>query len=193
FAVIGAVRYGPEWQTNIDIPETNICKDIAGGSLPAFSWVIPDQVDSDHPHSKTQEDDGPDWIASVVNAIGNSQYWDSTAIIILWDDWGGFYDNVSPKFHASGSLGFRVPALIVSPYVAQGKIAHADFEFGSILKFAEETFGLPSLGTTDKRATSIGQVFNFNQAPRSFVSIPTSRSCSYFIHRKPSYLPVDTE
>lgn len=193
FAVIKSVRYGPEWKTNISIPETNICGDIASGNLPAFSWVIPDQVDSDHPHSKDQIDTGPDWIASVVNAIGKSQYWNSTAIIILWDDWGGFYDNVAPKFYGSGSLGFRVPGLVVSPYVHQGKIAHSVFEFGSILKFAEQTFGLGSLGTSDKRATSLAQVFDFKQKARAFTPISTKRSCQYFMHRAPSYLPVDTQ
>ena len=193
FAAIRAVREGPEWGVNVVWPETKICNDITNGTLPAFSWVIPDQVDSDHPQSKNQQDDGPDWIASVVNAIGKSQYWNSTAIVIVWDDWGGFYENVSPTFYASGSLGFRVPALVVSPYVGKGKIWHANFEFGSILKFAEQTFDLGSLGTTDARAKSLGNVFNFSQTPRSFTSIPTQRSCGYFEHRAPSNLPVDTQ
>ena len=155
--------------------------------------MIPDQVDSDHPQSKNQQDDGPDWIASVVNAIGKSPYWNSTAIVIVWDDWGGFFDHVPPKFYSSGQLGFRVPALIVSPYVAQGNVSHVPFEFGSILKFAEQTLGLGSLGTTDVRAKSIGDVFNFTKPARSFESIPTQRSCDYFLHRPPSNMPVDTE
>ena len=193
FAVIKAVRYGPEWTTNVSIPESNICSDISNRTLPAFSWVIPDQVDSDHPQSKNQQDDGPDWIASVIDKIGKSPYWSSTAIIVVWDDWGGFYDNVAPKFYGSGQLGFRVPALVVSPYVGQGKISHDEFEFGSILKFAEQTFELGSLGTTDVRAKSIGSIFEFNKPARAFKPIPTSRSCDYFMHRPPSYLPVDTE
>ena len=193
FAAIQAVRYSSEWGTKVVWPETLVCSDIASGNLPSFSWVIPDQVDSDHPQSKNQQDDGPDWIASVVNAIGKSQYWNSTAIIIVWDDWGGLFDNVPPKFYSSGQLGFRVPALIVSPYVAQGNVSHAPFEFGSILKFAEQTFGLGSLGTTDVRAKSIGDVFNFTKPPRSFVSIPTQRTCGDFLRRRPSNMPVDTE
>ncbi len=193
FAAIQAVRYGSEWGVNVVWPETQVCSDIASGKLPAFSWVIPDQVDSDHPQSKNQQDDGPDWIASVVNAIGKSPYWNSTAIVIVWDDWGGFFDHVPPKFYSSGQLGFRVPALIVSPYVAQGNVSHVPFEFGSILKFAEQTLGLGSLGTTDVRAKSIGDVFNFTKPARSFESIPTQRSCDYFLHRPPSNMPVDTE
>jgi phospholipase C len=73
-----------------------IFNDISSGSLPAVSWVIPDEANSDHPGSGS--DTGPSWVASVVNAIGDSPYWSSTAIVITWDDWGGFYDHVKPKF-----------------------------------------------------------------------------------------------
>ncbi len=193
FAVIKSVRQGPEWTTNISTPETNICSDVANGTLPAFSWVIPDQLDSDHPRTDRGTDNGPDWIASVVNKIGKSAYWKSTAIVVVWDDWGGFFDHVAPKQYSSGELGFRVPALVISPYVGQGNISHTQFEFGSILKFAEQTFELGSLGTTDVRASSIGSIFRFNQSPRAFTSVPTKRTCGDFLRRKPSYLPVDTE
>ncbi len=193
FAAIKSVRYGPEWTTNVSIPQTNVCNDVNNGTLPAVSWVIPDQVDSDHPRTKDGTDTGPDWIASVVNKIGKSPYWNSTAIVIVWDDWGGFFDHVPPKLYGSGQLGFRVPALIVSPYVAKGKIAQTDYEFGSILKFVEQTFGLGSLGTTDVRATSIANAFAFSKRPRSFTPIPTNRTCDYFIRRGPSYQALDTE
>ncbi len=193
FAVIKSVRQGPEWSTNIVTPETAICSDVDNNALPAFSWVVPDQVDSDHPRNGLEADDGPDWIAAVVNKIGQSAYWNSTAIVIVWDDWGGFFDHVAPKQYGSGQLGFRVPALVISPYVGQGAISHAQFEFGSILKFAEQTFELGSLGTTDVRATSIGSIFRFKQSPRQFTAIPTSHTCADFLRRKPSYLPVDTE
>ncbi|MGA8534190.1 MAG: alkaline phosphatase family protein, partial [Candidatus Tumulicola sp.] len=129
FDAIPAVRYGPEWTTNVSVPETNIFNDITGGQLAAVSWVIPDQVDSDHPQTLKSQYDGPSWVASVVNAIGTSSYWKTTTIVILWDDWGGFYDHVSPAFidHAGG-LGFRVPMLVVSPYVKPGTIAHTQYE-----------------------------------------------------------------
>ena len=116
---------------------------------------------------KTGQYTGPAWVASVVNAIGQSSYWNSTAIIVVWDDWGGFYDHVPPPFFDNaGGLGFRVPMLVISPYVPAGTIAHTQYEFGSILKFAEQTFGLGSMGTTDVRATSIGNIFNFKQKAR---------------------------
>ena len=93
FRVIWSVYNGPEWTTNVSSPETNIFNDISRGSLAQVSWVIPEANNSDHPG--TSQDNGPQWVASVVNAIGESAYWNSTAIVIVWDDWGGFYDNES--------------------------------------------------------------------------------------------------
>ncbi|MGB8519275.1 MAG: alkaline phosphatase family protein [Candidatus Tumulicola sp.] len=194
FAAIDAVYNGPEWATNISMPETNILNDVTNSQLPAVSWVIPDQVDSDHAHTKTGKYTGPAWVASVVNAIGTSSYWNSTVIVVVWDDWGGWYDHVPPAFFDNaGGLGFRVPMLFISPYVAPGTISHTQYEFGSILKFVEGTFHLGSLGTTDVRAKSIGDIFHFNQRARHFKVIPSQEGRDYFLHRPPSYGPVDTE
>jgi phospholipase C len=194
FAAIDAVRHSSEWSTNISTPETNILSDVTGGKLPMLSWVIPSSHDSDHPWSAHGEDNGPSWVATVVNAIGESSYWNSTAIIIVWDDWGGFYDHEPPAFldHAGG-LGFRVPMLVVSPYVTAGSISHTQYEFGSILKFIEGRFNLGSLGTTDQRAQSIGGLFHLGQKPIPFSPIPSARSRAFFLHQPPDYDPVDTE
>ncbi|MGA8534501.1 MAG: alkaline phosphatase family protein [Candidatus Tumulicola sp.] len=194
FAAIDAVRHGPEWATNISTPEKNVITDVRNGKLPAVSWVIPDQPHSDHPNGKGAPDEGPSWVASVVNAIGKSSYWNSTAVIVVWDDWGGFYDHEPPPFldHAGG-LGFRVPMIVVSPYVAAGTISHTKYEFGSILKFIEDTFDLGSLGTTDKRATSIGNMFDFAQKPRAFQAIPADRSLEQIMHEPVSTAPIDSE
>jgi phospholipase C len=197
FDVIAPVRYGPEWYDNVSMPETNIFSDISGGTLASMSWVIPDLENSDHPGSGS--DTGPSWVASVVNAVGESSYWPTTAIVIVWDDWGGFYDHEPPPFFDNwGGLGFRVPMLIVSPYAREtssepGYISHTQYEFGSILKFIEGTWNLGSLGTTDERAASIVDSFDFTQQPRSFTSIPSSHSRVYFEHQRPSYRPVDTQ
>ncbi len=181
-----------EWNAHISQPETSIFTDISNGALPAMSWVIPDGYNSDHPAYSS--DTGPSWVASVVNAIGQSQYWNSTAIVIVWDDWGGFYDPVKPpKLDKQGGPGFRVPMLVVSPYVPQGEITHTVYEYGSILRFIEDTFALGRLGTTDSTSTSIGNAFNFNQSPRQFISIPSQHSKEFFLHQKPSGLPPDTE
>jgi phospholipase C len=120
--------------------------------------------------------------------------------VIVWDDWGGFYDHVPPRFHDQwGGLGFRVPMLVISPYAREtsssrpGYISHTQYEFGSIIKFVEETWDLGSLGTTDKRATSIGNTFDFYQQPRSFTPISSPYDRAYFERQRPSYRPVDTE
>jgi phospholipase C len=190
YDVIAAVRYGPEWKSNIVTPQTKIFDDITNGTLASVSWVIPDEPDSDHPGE--QIDTGPSWVASVVNAIGQSSYWDSTAIIVVWDDWGGLYDNLAPAQHGFGGLGFRVPAIIVSPYAKPGYISPTYYEFGSILKYIEQNWSLGSLGTTDKTATSIIDCFNYSQSPIQFKPISSQHSKEYFIRRPPSGLPPDT-
>lgn len=198
FDVIAGVRYGPEWTSNISSPETNIFKDITNNNLAAMSWVIPDGVNSDHP--AYTKDTGPSWVAQVVNAIGESPYWNSTAIIVVWDDWGGFYDPVKPaKIDKQGGMGFRVPMIVISPYTAfnsSGKspyISQTVYGFGSVIRYIEETFGLPSLGTTDATSNSMGDMLNYKQSPRPFSTISAKYSRSYFLHQKPSGLPVDTE
>jgi len=172
--------------------------DISNEALPAVSWIVPDRQNSDHPGAGS--DTGPSWVASIVNAVGQSSYWSSTAIVVVWDDWGGFYDHVPPPFQDDwGGLGFRVPMLVVSPYAKQGQssqggyISHTQYEFGSILKFVEDNFGLGRLGTTDVRANSIADCFDFLQKPRPFKRIPAQYSRRYFEMQRPSYEPVDEE
>jgi phospholipase C len=198
FDLIASVRYGPEWNTNVKRNPDAIFTDLDNGTLSDVSWLVPDNVNSDHPGSA--RDLGPEWVASVVNAIGQSQYWDSCAIVVVWDDWGGFYDHKPPPFFDNwGGLGFRVPMLIVSPYARMtsvshpGYISHTQYEFGSIIKFIENVFNLGRLGTTDVRANTIGDSFDFSQPPRPFVSVPSSLDRKYFEHQKPSYEPVDSE
>ncbi|MBV8498941.1 MAG: hypothetical protein JO003_06805, partial [Candidatus Eremiobacteraeota bacterium] len=135
---------------------------------------------------------GPSWVASIVNAIGQSAYWDSTAIVIVWDDWGGLYDNLPPKVMDYGGLGFRVPAIIVSPYAKAGYISQTNYEFGSILRYIEDNWNLGQLGTSDSRAASIIDCFNYSQSPITFKKIPSSLSKDYFIHAKYSG-PPDTD
>jgi phospholipase C len=200
FDLIASVRYGPQWGTNVVWPETTIFTDITNGTLPSVSWLIPDGANSDHPGSASK-DTGPAWVASVVNAIGGSPLWNSTAIVVVWDDWGGFYDAVPPPqpFDHWGGRGFRVPCLIVSPYAREavkskpGYISHTQYEFGSILKFIEDNWRLPRLGTTDTRANSIVDSFDFTQPPRTFQKIPSSHPLQYFEHEAPSNIPVDSE
>ena len=134
------------------LQNTRILNDISNGQLAAVSWVIPSGQASDHP--VFTDGSGPSWVASIVNAIGNSAYWSNSAIIITWDDWGGWYDHVPPPSIANDGTGwgsgyvygFRVPLIVVSPYAKAAYVSHVTHDFGSILKFVEETFGLGALG-----------------------------------------------
>jgi phospholipase C len=198
FDVIAAVRYSSEWGTNVNWPQTNIFSDIQTGNLPAVSWVIPDSNESDHPGYAT--DKGPSWVASVVNAIGQSSYWDTTVIVVLWDDWGGFYDPVAPKNRDNqGGPGLRVPLIAISPYTAFNSsggspyISNTVYGFGSVVRFIEDTFSLGSLGTTDQSSNSIADMLDFAQKPRTFQVIPAKYSRAYFLKQKASGLPVDTQ
>jgi phospholipase C len=197
FDAIKAVRYGPEWSRNVKATKT-FFSDVSKGSLPAMSWLVPDETNSDHPGSGS--DTGPSWVANVVNSIGKSKYWKSTAIVVVWDDWGGFYDHVRPPFFDnSGGLGFRVPMLVVSAYTRRGHssnggyVSHTRYEFGSILRFVEDEFGLNRLYTTDTRAASIVDCFDFTQPARPFSPIPSRYSRAFFERQPPSYKPVDSE
>lgn len=207
FDAIKAVRDDPsEWGHNVTRSNLVFFTDVAKKQLPAVSWITPDGANSDHPaeykHASCATpgptappvDTGPSWVASIVNAIGQSSYWNSTAIVILWDDWGGYYDHVPPPqpFNWQGGPGFRVPMLIVSPYV-KPHVEHTVYEFGSILKFIEETWGLGSLGKNDADSTSIGNAFDFKMAPRKFQPIASKYSSAYFLHQQPSGVPPDTE
>ena len=192
FDAIKAVRYSPEWHTNVTRNNTVFFTDLANGRLPAVSWITPDGINSDHPQERS--DTGPSWIASIVNAIGRSRYWDSSAIVILWDDWGGFYDHVPPPrpHYWQGGPGFRVPMLIVSPYV-KPHVEHTVYQFGSILKFIEANWDLGSLGTNDQQSTGIGNAFDFKMAPRKFKPISAKYSLDFFLYQKPSGLLPDKE
>ncbi|HZY99444.1 MAG TPA: alkaline phosphatase family protein [Candidatus Baltobacteraceae bacterium] len=190
FTAIKNVYHGPDRQKIVS-PETRALTDPANGILPAVSWVIPDLNWSDHPI--VQSNLGPQWVGDVVNAIGKSKYWKSAAIVILWDDWGGYYDNAPPKQLDYVGLGIRVPCLIISPYAKRGYVSHTTYEFGSILKFVEDTFGLASLNTSDVRATSIEDSFDFGQAPRTFKPIPTKVPASYFISQPQSIQAPDND
>jgi phospholipase C len=196
FDLVYPVRYGPEWKANISSPETNILNDISNGSLAAMSWVIPEAANSDHPGTLVggkYVDDGPQWIATVVNAIGESSYWDSTAIIIVWDDWGGFYDNEGGLLSKFGGPGERVPALIVSPYARARYISQTTYQFGSILKYIEGNWDLGHLGTTDVKVNSIADCFNYKQKPIVFQPITSSLGKVYFLHESHSHRAPDTD
>lgn len=187
---------GADWNNNVVSPQTKILTLPSKGTLPAVTWVIPDYADSDH--SENGSDAGPSWVAAVVNAIGKSKYWDSTAIFVVWDDWGGWYDNVAPPQRDFRGLGIRVPFLIVSPWAKRNYVSHTVYEFGSIIRFVNETFGLKPLGLesegyTDTRAAKLDDSFDFTQRPQRFKVIPAKYSASRFLNEKPSLRAPDDD
>jgi phospholipase C len=124
-------------------------------------------------------------VANLVNVIGESKYWDTTAIFVFWDDYGGWYDPVAPQMLDYDGLGMRIPMLIISPYAKKHHVSHVPYEHGTILRFIEDTFGLGQLAASDTRATDpSGDCFNFNQAPRPYKAVPTDFSLDFFKHQK---------
>jgi phospholipase C len=187
---------GPDWTNNVIIPQWQALVDIANGQLAQVSWIIPDGANSDH--SDSSDGSGPSWVASIVNAIGHSEYWANTAIIITWDDWGGWYDHVTPKVINDGVswgsgyvYGFRVPLIVVSPYAKAAYISHVTHDFGSILKFIETTFNLPSLGYADTPADDLSDCFDLTHTPIAFQTIPAPLDATFFINDKRP--PIDPD
>jgi phospholipase C len=188
---IRQLRDSPEFSEDVVAPPARVLTDIAEGRLANVVWVTPTAKASDH--SGLNDGSGPSWVASVVNAVGESQYWNDTAIFITWDDWGGWYDHVRPIEYNSYELGFRVPLIVVSPYAKRRFVSHRQHEFGSIHKFVEKTFGLGSLGTTDVRADDLSDCFDFSSRPHRFRPIPAPLAPSYFLKQPISMQDPDDD
>ncbi|MGB6600547.1 MAG: alkaline phosphatase family protein [Candidatus Cybelea sp.] len=190
YQAIKHICYGRDWNKDIIDPPAQFLTDVKNGQLRDVTWITPLEVNSDHPRSDS--DTGPSWVASVVNAVGESPFWDSTAIFIFWDDYGGFYDPEPPKYVDYDGLGIRIPLLIISPYAKKGFVSHTHYEHGSILEFVEDRFGLPRLAATDRRAASLNNCFDFSKPPRKFVPIKSKYDEDFFLHQLPDYRPPDT-
>jgi phospholipase C len=196
---------GTEWNEHVDVNNlgTDILRDISNCSLPQVSWVTPDGRWSDHPGDNGY---GPSWVAAVVNAIGNNptcakntpdagqNYWADTAIVIMWDDWGGWSDNqpppnisplpcVSADCQGDYQYGFRVPMIVVSAYTPSGYIDNTPHDFGSVLRTIEGIYDIQegSLGFADQRATTDLRYFFTLTSPRAFQTIPAEVGASYFL------------
>lgn len=176
-----AIYDGADWGTDVINPPAQFLTDVAKGKLANVTWITPTWSTSDHPSQDAT--DGPAWIASIVDAVGTSKFWNSTAIFIMWDDWGGFFDPVKPVFEDYDGLGFRVPLLIVSPYAKQGSVTHVRYETASVLRFIEDNFDLRTLAKSDARANDPADdpaAFDFSQSPRKFKKIRGSLPSSYW-------------
>ena len=187
-AAIRHLRFGRDWAKVVSM-NTQTLTDIAKGQLPAVSWVIPSGQASDYP--LVTDGSGPSWVAAIVNAIGRSPYWADTAIFITWDDWGGWYDHVVPPIYSSYEDGFRVPLIVVSPYAKLHYVSHETHDFGSLLRFIEKNFNLPSLGYADLRADDLSDCFDLNQVPLKFQTIVAPLKAQYFLDDQT--LPTDPD
>jgi phospholipase C len=138
-------------------------KDLTNGTLPQVSYLSPSAENSEHPPYDSKV--GMKYVTGLVNAVMQSSYWPSCAIIIVWDDYGGFYDHVPPRKQADQlGYGFRVPALVISPYSKVG-VVHTTYDLTSMLKLVETAFGLSSLTGRDGLSNTMLECFNFSQTP----------------------------
>jgi phospholipase C len=186
---------GAEWRKHLDLDPADALRDIGKCKLSGVSWIIPTAANSDH--AGTNDGGGPSWVASIVNAIGNSpcanpdgsSYWNSTAIVLTWDDWGGWYDHEKPTFlgypQGGYQYGFRVPLIFISAYTPAGYINNNLQEFGSVARFVEYNYAIPegALTFADARTTrNLHQFYDLTAAPRAYKTIPAKKDANFFLH-----------
>lgn len=194
-----------EFTNNIDLTPADVLKDISHCNLASVAWVTPPAGDSDHPGDMDNYG-GPSWVASIVNAVGTDQtceqgagYWSDTAILVVWDDWGGWYDHVAPIIlpgpQGDYELGFRVPFLVISAYAPQAYVSNKYHDFGSVIRFMEGVFDFTegSLGFSDARATTdLADFFRFDMKPRPFQQITAPLGPQHFLNERPPFKPPDS-
>lgn len=119
-------------------PTSRFLRQARTGHLPAVSWVVPSGRVSEHPPARVSA--GQSYVTNLVNAVMRGPDWRSTAIFVAWDDWGGFYDHVQPPTVDANGYGFRVPAMVLSPYARRGYVDHQTLSFDAYVKFVEDVF-----------------------------------------------------
>ena len=155
------------------------------GTLPAVSWVVPNGTNSEHPPALVST--GQAYVTGLIDAVMRGPDWDSTAIFLSWDDWGGFYDHVVPPHVDQNGYGLRVPGIVISPYAKQGYIDHQTLSFDAYLKVIEDDFlngqrldpktdGRPDPRPMVREDVSVlGNLlndFDFSQTPRPPLVLP---------------------
>jgi phospholipase C len=155
------------------------------GTLPAVSWVDPAGAVSEHPPARVSA--GQDYVTGLINTIMKGPDWKSTAIFLAWDDWGGFYDHVTPPVVDQNGYGLRVPGLVISPYAKRGYIDHQTLSFDAYVKFIEDDFlhsqrlnpktdgrpdPRPDVRENQRILGNLANDFNFKQKPRPPLILP---------------------
>lgn len=169
-----------------DTRDEEFFADVTAGTLPNVSWLISvflkeGEAKSGHPPAKLC--DGENYMVKVLNALMTGPQWASTAVILVWDDWGGFYDHVEPPVVETWTdntpfrYGQRVPCLVISPYARPGYVSHLRHSHVSTLKFMETLFGLEPLTERDATASDLLDCFDFTQAPLPPLEL-TARECA---------------
>jgi phospholipase C len=178
------IRLGPQWQTRVPSFD-RFASDAGAGGIPAVSWLIPDFDVSEHPTvnafagttTNVSACVGENWTVQQINAIMQGPAWPTAAIILTWDDFGGFYDHVPPPDVDRLGLGPRVPLIVLSPYVKEGLVSHTVYEFGSVLQFIETRYKVKALMKRDAEANSLLDMFDFSQKPAPPLILPL-RNCA---------------
>ena len=181
--MIEHVRYGPMWD-KVQPPETFV-RDVRSGEMPQVSWIVPPESYNEHPGAGKSTCAGENWFVHQVNTIMKSEYWESTAIVLVWDDYGGFYDPVPPPQVDIMGLGPRTPALIISPYTVAGDNAGGGavdptvYEFSSVLAFIEQVFGLEPMTDRDAEANPLLGAFDFENPNFDKLILDLRDDCPY--------------
>jgi phospholipase C len=164
---------------------TNYYKDARNGTLPAVSWITPSGANSEHPTALVSA--GQAWTTSLINAAMQGPDWNSTAIFLSWDDWGGFYDHVLPPQVDENGYGLRVPGIVISPYARKGVIDHQVLSHDAYVKFMEDVFlsgqridpatdgrpdPRPDVRENAKQLGNLAIDFDFTQQPRPPLVLP---------------------
>jgi phospholipase C len=164
FSYIAQLKNSP-WT----VASQQFATDAEAGRLPSVSWIYAPHLQSEHPNDNVAY--GMQWTVDQVNAIVKGGLWNKTVIFISWDDWGGWYDHVTPpnvEQWTDGTqfrYGSRVPCLVLAPYARSGYISKTLHSFVSILRFCEENFGVPSINQRDGSADNMSDCFDFTQTP----------------------------
>jgi len=148
-------------------------RDAARGSLPAVSWVISEDPLSEHPPGAVTW--GERYAALTINSIAAGPAWERSAVILTYDENGGFYDHVSPPQVDGRGYGFRVPCMVVSPWAKPGHVSSRVYDHTSVIAFLRLAFGLRALNSREERASPLEDVFDFSHPERGFVSYPEGR------------------